>query len=1171
MKRTSDNPLLMRTLLTIVGLGAALALVWYVGPLVAIGGRVPLAGVTARWAAVAVLVVLAAGFAAWRAAQSGRNNRRLLEGMIAGAAADAATQPPPGGAHPEAPAPGAQEVAVIGERFERAVGLLKRRRVAGKRSWLGALGGQPYVYELPWYVIIGAPGAGKTTALINSGLEFPLEAQLGRKMIRGIGGTRNCDWWFATDAVLIDTAGRYTTHDSNRAADRGAWLGFLDLLARYRPGRPINGVLLTLSVSDLLNADAAKRLAHARELRERIEELHARLGIRIPIYVLVTKTDLLAGFMEFFADFDKEERAQVWGVTFPYDTELTSDDPLARMPSDLVALEKRLNEFLVDRLQAEHDRDRRAAIYSFPQQWRVLHETLIEMLPVVFAETRDELRPFLRGVYFTSATQEGTPMDRAIGGLARALGLSNRIVPPARPSGKTFFVTQMLRDVVLQEAGLAGTNLRWQRRRAWLGWGLSGATACGVAGAAVLSWHAYDGSLSAIAAVSDRVAALGRTVAVAKGAEATDLAALLPPLQALQTLVPAKDRSASAWPDMGLNQGEMFAAAAHDAYQRLLKDAFLPRIAARLEQRLRSGSRDHIERIYEDLKAYLMLFGGKNFDQAALRSFLGADWDVTLPPTVSADDRDALRRHLDRLLAGGEVGAPSQAEPQIVATARSLVAGVPLAQRAYGRLQQLDLGAEAAPFSVESAAGAAARRVFARASGQPLNRGVPGLYSRAVYQQSFRQRTQDVLRQLTGEQSWVLGSSAASAMEPAAQALLIDEIERLYVADYVRLWDAFVADLRLAPTASLAASAETAQLLAHADSPLQALLRGVVREVSIAAPAASPNGAATARAEERPIAPQFDALRQFVAGQASPLEGTLGLLGRMGTHLSALDDAVKRKTAPPTSDVIRELAAAAPRAPEPVRGMLAQLAQASAVQAFAALREPLARQLADELGVPCTRAVAGRYPLVRSASEEISREEFAKTFAAGGVLDGFFQRHLAPYVDTSTRPWAYRLADGARGDAADALLQFQRAQSIREAFFRDSGHTLGARLEFRLLELDPGVAQFTLDVDGQVLRFAREQKSALGVQWPGATGTGRVNLHLTTVAGGNGSDYVFEGPWALFRLFDRVRVEPGESPDRAQLVFDVEGRKARFEVRSATPRNPLLRQDLEQFQCPKRL
>lgn len=1160
MNRTTDHPLI-RVLATIAGVASALALVWFVGPLVTIGGVSPLAGERVRWLAVAAVLVLATTFALWRAAQAGRNNRRLMEGLAGPAAAAA----------PGAAVPGAKEVEVIGQRFEQAVALLKRRRVGARRSWLGGFGGQPYVYELPWYVIIGAPGAGKTTALVNSGLEFPLESQIGGKMIRGVGGTRNCDWWFTSDAVLIDTAGRYTTHDSNRAADRGAWLGFLDLLMRYRPGRPINGVLLTLSVSDLLNADATKRLAHARELRERVEELHARLGIRLPIYVLVTKTDLLAGFAEFFADFDKDERAQVWGVTFPYDTDETSDDPLSRMPSDLAALERRLDKCMIDRLEAEHDRDRRAAIYAFPQQWRVLHQTLLELLPAIFGETREGLRPFLRGLYFTSATQEGTPMDRAIGGLARALGLSGRIILPARSTAKAFFVTRMLRDVVLKEAGLAGTNLRWQRRRAWLAGGLTAAVACLVAAAGVLSWYTYSKGRDRLAGINARVAVLGHDVTVAKGTPSTDLAALLPPLRSLDSLVLANDATAAKWLgplDVSLNDVEMLSTAAHDAYERLLRDAFLPRIAARLEDRLRAGDRDHTDRLYEDLKAYQMLFGGKNFDRTALRSFLSADWDQTLPASVTAADRDALRGHLDHLLASGEVGAPSQAQPQIVAAARGLVAGVPLAQRVYGRLKQLDLGAEVAPFTLDAVAGPAARGVFARASGKSLSHGVPGLYSRAVFQQSFRQRTQDVLRQLAGEQGWVLGTSGANVLEPGAQARMTEDIEHLYTADYARLWSEFVNDLRLVPTATLTASADQAQLLSRVDSPLPVVLRGVVREVSVGTPAASAPG----HTEDGLVDPQFDALRQFVTGPTSPLDSTLALLGRLASYLSSVDDAAKRQAAPPASDVIRELAAAAQRAPEPVRDMLAQLAQTSSGQAFTVLRAPLGRQLTDEVAVPCTRATAGRYPLVRGGTEEISREDFVKTFASGGVLDGFYQRNLAPYVDTSTRPWAFRRVDTARAEPGESLPQFQRAQAIRQAFFHDGGRALGTSLEFRLIDLDPAVKGLTLEIDGQAMRFGPQQKGALGVQWPGPSGAARrVHLQVVPASGGNPSDFVFEGPWALFRLFDRVRVEPGSAPDRAQLVFDIEGRTARFEVRSATPLNPLMRQELEQFQCPKRL
>jgi type VI secretion system protein ImpL len=1101
----------LRPLLIALGWLAAAVLVWFVGPLLAIGKLTPLDSLPERTAAVAALLALAVAHATWRALASARRNRRLLDGIAA-------------------PVPGAQDMAAIGKSFDDALAKLRRARIGGRHPWLAALAGRPYVYELPWYVIIGAPGAGKTTALVNSGLQFPLADELGQKVLRGVGGTRHCDWWFASDAVLIDTAGRYTTHDSDRASDRAAWLGFLGLLKRYRPRRPINGVLLTISVSDLLTADAQARRTHAAELRGRIDELYRELGLRVPVYVLITKTDLLAGFMEFFSDFDKEERAQVWGVTFPYGGDTARNDALLRMASDFATLEKRLNECLIDRLQAESDRERRAALYAFPQQWRLLRETLYEFLQQALADTPGAAPALVRGVYFTSATQEGTPMDRALGGLARALGLSGRLLPAARPSGKTFFVTRLLRDVVFAESGLAGTDLRWQRRRALLQWGAVGVFGCATVAAALLGWRAYEDARAGIAEMAARVPGLENAVAAAGSSAATDLPALLPTLQSLQGL---GEGAAARRFHLGLDRHEMLAAAAQDAYQRLLKDGLLPRIAARLEERLRNGGRAHVELIYETLKSYLMLFAGRNFDASALRAALISDWDATLPPSTSAADRTALRRHLDALLKGGEVGAPSQADAQLIADARRTVGSVPLAQRAYSRLKQIELGSEAAEFSVESAGGSAARRVFARASGQPLSQGVPALYSRAVYQQSLPQRTQTVLRQFSGEQSWVLGRGEPAAAAPAA---LADEVLSLYRADYALLWKAFIADLRLVPTTTLPATAELSALLARPDSPLTALLRGMVREVSVDVPGAE----------------RFDALRRFVEGQPSPADDAQALLGKLSSHLTAVEDAAQRKTAPPASEVPRELAAFAQRAPEPLHAMLGQLASTASSQVFTVLREPLARELASDIAPACARAIAGRYPLQRNSSEDLSRAEFVKLFGAGGLLDGFYQRRLQPYADATAR--------------SEAMPAFAQARVIRDAYFRDGGRQLGMKLEFRLLEMDPGLGEFALDVDGQHLSFKRDARAPQALLWPGAGDSSRVHLQVTP-----GGGYDFQGTWALFRLLDRVRIEPGASPDRVLLSFDVEGRKARFEVRSASAPHPLMRQVLEQFQCPKRL
>ena len=537
-------------------------LVWFFGPLLGYNLVFPLEPVLPRAILIALIVV------AWLTVNWRRTSRRLArERRLVDAVAPVA--PPP---DPDQLA-SAEEVAAMNERLRDALGTLRKAR---KRPWW-----QPgnTLYDLPWYMFIGPPGAGKTTALANSGLTFPLADTKGP--IKGVGGTRNCDWWFTDDAVLIDTAGRYTTQDSHEAVDRAAWQGFLTLLKTHRRRQPINGVLVSISLSDLAVLTENERTAHARAVKARIRELQTQFAIRFPIYVLFTKCDLVAGFTEFFGNLGKEERDQAWGMTFPLDEGQEEGGAVAHFPAEFDLLVERLNDRLVERMQSEPDLGARALVYGFPQQFASLRDVADEFLLEIFRPSRLEERPLLRGVYFTSGTQNGTPIDRLVGAMSGQFGLQRQAVTAFSGVGKSFFLHRAIKDVAFAEAGVVAVDAKLERRQRIVHRG-AWAAAATVLVLLTAAWTAsYLSNVALISRVNteadkyvEQYAALAKDTA-----RPNDLPALLPVLGTLRAMPGGyDDRDAShAWTQgFGLYQGAKLGAQAVAAYNRALNNLLLP-------------------------------------------------------------------------------------------------------------------------------------------------------------------------------------------------------------------------------------------------------------------------------------------------------------------------------------------------------------------------------------------------------------------------------------------------------------------------------------------------------------------------------------------------------------------------------------------------------------------
>jgi len=339
------------------------------------------------------------------------------------------------------------EITAMQVEFQKAIAGLKSSRLGHKgRDALGLL---------PWYIIIGPPGAGKTTALRSSGLQFPY-AKGGK--VKGVGGTRNCDWWLTNEAIILDTAGRWSTQDD----DHEEWLAFLDLLRRTRPKKPVNGILLAVSLLDLEGGEE-EMSALAKALRDRLDEVTGRLDMVVPVYLLVTKTDLVPGFVEMFGDLRDKERGQIWGVSLPL---MASPDERADMLGEqLQELFDVAGQRSFPRLTEERRVDARFKIFEFSQQLEAFGQNLTALVTELFAENVYQDAPILRGVYFTSGTQEGRPIDRIMQNMAAAFGVSGRAAASvAITKPKSYFLRDVFTNVVFPDQAAAVRSTRVMRK-----------------------------------------------------------------------------------------------------------------------------------------------------------------------------------------------------------------------------------------------------------------------------------------------------------------------------------------------------------------------------------------------------------------------------------------------------------------------------------------------------------------------------------------------------------------------------------------------------------------------------------------------------------------------------------------------------------------------------------
>jgi len=327
------------------------------------------------------------------------------------------------------------------------------------------------LYSLPWYVLVGQPGSGKTEAIRHSAIGFPPGLQ---DQLQGAGGTINMNWWFTNHAIILDTAGRLMFEEVAPGAT-SEWEEFLKLLRTSRPNCPINGMLLVIPAESLLTDTADVIAKNAGKIAQQLDMIQRTLGVRFPVFVLITKSDYLTGFNQFFDDLtDPQLQHQIMGWSNP----APLDEPfkMEAVDAHLQEVRRRLIErrlrLLRDPVNTEDAGARRLdqvdALFALPDAVAKIAPRLRQYLETIFVAGEWSPKPlFLRGIYFTSSMSDGKTLDAD---LAQALGISVDALPSSGVwrRDRAYFLKDLFLQKIFREKGLvtrASNAMKLQRQR----------------------------------------------------------------------------------------------------------------------------------------------------------------------------------------------------------------------------------------------------------------------------------------------------------------------------------------------------------------------------------------------------------------------------------------------------------------------------------------------------------------------------------------------------------------------------------------------------------------------------------------------------------------------------------------------------------------------------------
>jgi type VI secretion system protein ImpL len=832
-----------------------------------------------------------------------------------------------------------------------------------------------------------------------------------------------------------------------------------------------------------------------------------------------------------------------------------------------------------------------------------LKRPIFDFLNQIFEPTRYHANATLRGFYFSSGTQHGTPIDRLIGALARSFGAEQVGAHAYSGLGKSFFLTDLILKVIIGEAAWVSTDRAAVRRARIIKACLYATLTLFAVAITGLWWVSYRYNSELISAT--QFAVLGYAQQAGPYEHETvigdrDLHKVLPLLYQLQNMPTGYATRQAPTPllaTFGLSQRERLQTSAEQVYHVGLERLFRPRLMFRLEEVLNSNKANPGQ-IYEALKVYLMIAGVERADRDLIIGWMRNDFADLYPGAPNAGGRKALEGELVAML-DLEGGDAPLVEPNwgLIEECRRILARLSIADRAYQLLKSQARQSIAPDWIAAQHGGPDFATVFEAAAGNDVEKiYVPGFYTYAGFQRAFIEKLPTIAEQLQRD-SWVLGDIG----KLDAITKQFDDLKRnlldMYSRDFPAVWKEALEKLKIRPLNAGKPRYEALNAAAASTSPIRLLIESIRDETVLTRerkdakaggndekkgptppPVLGPQGGSPGSYIEA----QFKFYHQVVEGDGPRrlIDILLSDLGAINTSLQTivLNPAQEQQVTNVLRTQVAQFKNDARLMPYPFNNMLLLSANSFEDALIDDTLGQIRRELDNQVYGPCRALTNNRYPFVRSAAAEITPQDFGRLFGGNGHFDSFFKKNLEPYVDTTQREWRWRKdSPVAQRMSNDALRQFQRAALIKDAFFPTNGN-----IPIITLNVTPPMLAGTgslakLEISGIPIASSSQPGTPAPqqVQWTGSAG-GVTAVSLgpdppnpsvapsRLLGGATGAT-----PWALFRLVDKGKTSA--IPNGITASWLLLGHDVSFQMLTSTSVNPFNPALFTDFKCPATL